>query len=538
MYNIHAHDQQWVSEQIQPLPRPIAATLLKLYKKQPDRRAANTYLRESCKLIEDNLPNGFSGIRLKWSEDDLRNAAKTNSKKCFHLFHGKYPLNGIIKQHRVPLTENIEIHSVNEILALKKRCQSLGRFGESKGVTPPDAKISENQPIEIQYRRYMAFKKRMCDQNWWLHALRKAQSKKLETASHAINIVNKYAGIYASDISVNRRKDQNLRNKQLLENMQATNELGESFTLSEISDKNISNPRVRRSELMVRIRGMEDYANKSGLKGVFLTFTCPSKYHRSISSSGKPNPKWGGYTPLDGQNYLNYNWERIRTAFQRGNINPIAIRVAEPQHDGTPHWHILLFTASDRVNDAVAICRKYALEIDGNEPGADKHRFDVKEIDPAKGSATGYIAKYICKNIDGSNLEEGIYGEDPIIAAQRVDTWRSVWGIRQFQFIGGASVTVWREIRRLPANNDLPEEFEAIRAAADESNWCQFNDLMGGFHCPRKEQKVKPYYSLKFDSQTGEIKESLYGDDLIEKLMGVVFADQNIITRYHEWKIE
>lgn len=131
---------------------------------------------------------------------------------------------------------------------------------------------------------------------------------------------------------------------------------------------------------------------------------------------------------------------------------------------------MLLFIALDRVYDAVAICRQYALEEDGNEAGADKYRIDVKEIDPKKGSATGYIAKYICKNIDGSHLDVGVYGENPIEAAQRVDAWRSVWGIRQFQFIGGASVTVWRELRRLPENKDLPEKFEAIREAADKSN--------------------------------------------------------------------
>ncbi|MEF1257203.1 replication endonuclease [Vibrio sp. M260112] len=265
-----------------------------------------------------------------------------------------------------------------------------------------------------------------------------------------------------------------------LENTVATYEHGQSFSLLELSQKGVSDPKIRKGELMVRARGFEELANELGHVATFLTMTCPSKYHRSYSTSGHANPKWGGYAPIDGQEYLNSVWQLIRSKLNRLGIRFYGFRVAEPQHDGTPHWHLLLFVEPSCYEPMIDIMREYSLRDDGEEKGAREHRFTEVKIDASKGSATGYIAKYISKNIDGSDLDSGVYGEDPLDAAARVDAWAACWGIRQFQQLGGCSVTVWRELRRLKETQGLPEIAKSIIEAADKGDWKVFTQKMGG----------------------------------------------------------
>ena len=66
-------------------------------------------------------------------------------------------------------------------------------------------------------------------------------------------------------------------------------------------------------------------------------------------------------------------------------------------------------------------------------------------MDPAKGGAVGYIVKYIAKNIDGHQIgDEGDLEAETAASegARRVRAWASLWGLRQFQQLGGPSVSV------------------------------------------------------------------------------------------------
>ncbi|WP_051264077.1 replication endonuclease [Teredinibacter turnerae] len=371
---------------------------------------------------------------------------------------------------------------------------------------------------------------RLCDESWWRRKLLAWQSRELEGLARELGLVNKKAGAYISNIGLARRKARKKDNRKLLEKLQAKNEQGQTYTLAELADLSVSNPALRRAELMVRMRGFENIANDSGSQyaGVFYTLTCPSKYH-AYSKTGQRNPKFNGATPADAQDYLNTLWQRVRAAWQRAGIASFGMRVVEPHHDGTPHWHLLLFFETPFAQQATRIFRKHAFEEDGDEPGAQEHRFTVVDIDPQKGSATGYIAKYISKNIDGYGIDADTYGLDAKDSAQRIEASASTWGIRQFQQIGGASVTVWRELRRLGAETLDATLLVKLIQAADTGEWDVFNELMGGAICQRTDRPVRPMYLTKAE-------ENRYGE-IIKKLSGLFYCSSKVVSRIHTWLV-
>lgn len=306
--------------------------------------------------------------------------------------------------------------------------------------------------------------KRAMDSRWWRRALRVHVARVVEAGAIKLGIVNWRMGGYASNAAVERRAQQVERNAAALNRTLYRNEAGQVFTLAELAAQSTANPAIRGGELMTRIRGAEEYADAAGHVGLFVTLTCPSRMHAIMAGSGgrpRKNPRYDGCsTPRTSQLWLRKTWARCRAALARRGVRFYGLRVAEPHHDETPHWHALLWCENEeQARTLESTVREYWLMDDGKEPGAIKNRVNVKRL--TAGGAAGYVAKYIAKSVGHHALPESVdsaQGElltvesGDVPGYRRVDAWAAMWGIRQFQALGMPPVSVWRELRRVTSD--------------------------------------------------------------------------------------
>ncbi|MEZ3501607.1 replication endonuclease [Pantoea sp. KPR_PJ] len=343
---------------------------------------------------------------------------------------------------------------------------------------------------------------RMQGENWWKGRLRRIAAAWREHLQIALAHVSKQRSPYASRATQAEWREQKRRTRDFLQSMELEDEEGNRISLIDKHDGSVANPAIRRCELMTRIRGFETLCNEMGYVGEFCTLTAPGRYHATLSS-GHLNPKWCGASPAETQRYLCQLWQKVRARLHREQIRLFGIRVAEPHHDGTPHWHLLLFMRPQQVAQVRQILTEYACQQESDEltsEKARKARFHTTTIDAHKGSATGYIAKYIAKNIDGYALDGERDSESGDLlqnSAAAVSAWAGRWHIRQFQFVGGAPVTVWRELRRLDEAANLRRLSDALaeaHEAADSGNWAAYVHAQGGPFVRRAALAVRPWY--------------------------------------------
>ncbi|MDR5901032.1 replication endonuclease [Halomonas icarae] len=411
---------------------------------------------------------------------------------------------------------------------------------------------------------------------WWRRKLRTEATRRLDQFQRLVRRVHKRAEIYLSDLAFGRWQHRQASNRLMLEGTTATNQFDQELTLAELSESGQANPKHRYAEMMLRVRETEAFGRRAGHCGVFVTWTLPSAFHSVLERNSTPNPKYNGATPRQSHRLLGKLWARTRAKLKRDGVECYGVRVAEPHHDGTPHWHLLLFVSADQLDHLKAIIRRYALSIDPEEvAGREQVRIRFEDIDPAKGSAAGYVAKYIGKAIAGAAKADDVdlYGNPMDVASSRIEAWASVHGIRQFQFMGTPSVTVWRELRRLRTSDadsyaaacfkdwvaitkPDPEALailEDLHRAADAGDWFKFIDHMGGIGVPVDDRPARPWRMARLDTkapevdpETGELCEGIeklgaYGEP-VKATFGVVVTSSTgqaeFLTRFYRWDVK
>ena len=408
---------------------------------------------------------------------------------------------------------------------------------------------------------------RFADPIFWRRKLRKIQAFTIEQLARDLRLVHKKASAYVSQPTIQNRRERKRKSAEIMSDLfvvpNDANPFDEFETLQSIIERSHTSGKQQAAELMVRIRGFEELADMHGHRGEFYTLSAPSRFH-AVHHTGRQNNKYDGSTPQDAQEYFNGIWKRARALFSKQNLRPYGFRVVEPHHDGCPHWHMLLFMEKGDAIQVRAILKKLCTEDTPTEFRTSTTRFKAITINKSKGSAAGYIAKYITKAVTGDSIDKvtcSQAGEIKILpadAAERASTWASTFDIRRFQQIGGPSVTLWRELRRLGQGDtgkcevanamnttlDTVSKYalEKVRQAADSSDWKAFCLAMGGVQVKRKDQTLRIHYQLPdiVDRITGEVSRSeskspyfatKYGDQPANRILGVAWDAVVVITR-------
>ncbi len=383
-------------------------------------------------------------------------------------------------------------------------------------LTPPSMTKKHRNIDEAE--RALEFAIRRClDITYLMRKFKYLRTQYIEYAQIALGRVGKKKGQmkYVSARSLTRWKHKQAEAKSWLDAMAVFDpETGTAFDLSEVVKRTTANQENRRIELVVRSRGDEERAIDLGFEGVFLTWTLPSKYHRN-------SHKWNGCTVKEAHQNLMEQWKLARAWFKKLDIEWFGLRVAEPHRDGTPHAHMFLYVHPSQKAQLIEVCRDIACSEDSDElktSQAKAARFVAKECDPAQGTATGYIIKYISKNINGAHMPE----DEASMNAERVRAWASTHRIKQFSQSGSKSVGLWRQLRRASQKDTaFDSELEALRSAADNSRWKAFCTLAGQERLAY-EEKLNKY---------GETTKRVIGIQWLDKIIETAATTYSLVRK-------
>jgi hypothetical protein len=246
-----------------------------------------------------------------------------------------------------------------------------------------------------------------------------------------------------------------------------------------------------------------------------VTITVPSSMHPTTMTGGhrRKNECWDGTTPGEACAWLQQRWRRARESMRRANIAFDFVIAVQAHLDGTPHWHIVIWTKGKRWAETEQILRRYFSASAKEGKARYKHGIDVREIEGGTEGAVAYISRVVAY----ISREVATEGEEQGSEATRTKAWSRTHRIQRFRTSRSAA-TIMKELRR--RDIDLSgTDLEGAQVAARDGDYARLIEM-------RDELGIRPAYTHA---------QGKYGD-LTRRLIGIQVENITFV-RTHEWKI-
>lgn len=282
------------------------------------------------------------------------------------------------------------------------------------------------------------------------------------------------AQLYCSDPTLQRAREKSANNERSLASCYLHNTLtGEKTNLLDIVKSKEEN---RVAELYNLCKSLERLADAQSFQWLFITLTAPPKYHPNPTVGKKPRNR--KIKIKDSHEYINSNWRKIRAILNSRGIpaSPetyFGFRVVEPHQDGCIHWHLIIFSSPEKINEI----KKAIREKFPTEASAD---IMLGKTGPGMAKAASYIFKYLTKGFSKKNeavqetpnskdLEREAKDLASMRNKERVQAAIRALNIRQFQVFGVKNLlTTFRRINALKLNDISPETGSVLEYVKNE----------------------------------------------------------------------
>ena len=471
------------------------------------------------KFIEDKLlklPDMFichlSGLFKSFVKNGKTNIAKEVIEKLVKLC-GSFKLNPTLKEKAVALLAT-ECASICEKI--------ISGYSDKSLQAQIDLLERELDSLDVSYsngKTQKAIIARYCCGKWWNRKLRTIHFQNIECIAQLIGLVNGKRQKYVTNYSVECKKHSYSVHKTFFNSLLAMDETGTEHELIDFVQASLSNPSHRQAELMMRMFGAAKYAQSQQYNAHLVTILCPKEMKASYNG-GRLNRNYINSSAREANDFINKVWKNTRSALDKKTKNYFGFRVAEPCKDGSPHWHMVVYSSQDETELVISTLRKKINQLyrfSGEEYACKFHCKKLNEESDVK-TALHYLLKSTKQKIEGDSD-----------AKERISTWASANKIRQYAQFGLPPIGLIRTARKLAKTSSL--EIRALWNFSLKGDWLSFIENIGWKAGQRTKLNLKLY--KKYSTNTDK-----YGDPygLVTvglKLNGVIHE-----TQVQYWQIK